>query len=171
MPGRPEFSNPGMKGGNDRLSSEITTARQKSAKRKEYNQTTELPSGEKEQVEIYAPAGTIWYVRSVSFQANAPPGATMDDHRLFFLNPGGMWHEAANEGKASYNEPIRFSNNSYRNADISQEPSDTAAQVEISSNFVIDENRPLTVDYTNRTDVAQTEARNIALAVVEETIS
>ncbi|WP_430639196.1 hypothetical protein [Haloferax volcanii] len=175
MPGRPPWSTPGTRDGNERVASEITTFKQLDTKRKTYNQTGDVAIGEEESVQIYAPSGAIWRVVGVSVHIYPPENssgtaATSGDHTLYFRNLGGEWYEAALEGKSHYDSPLRLANGNWYNADKKQKPNDGGAQLAQMRSFRLTSDDPLTVSYRNDTDVTQTQTRNIALAVIEEMV-
>lgn len=160
MPGRPEFSQPGTQGGgqtvavNDRP--KLTTVKK--------TNTDEVPAGQSESTDVYAPSGAVYNVVGMSFRAKEPSlsGATTGTHQI---NIYSMNQVIMLVGKSDYQTEVYYNYGAFQNANQSQSPSDATAQAMAPGQLMADENGPITFTYINSTDVATTETREYTLVL------
>jgi len=120
------------------------------------NCTTTVLAGEREGVDILAPTGYIYKVFNGKLFVEPPAGATSGQHE-FYLSLAGMMRTIY--GVSNYGTRLFFDSSCWLEADCKSYPVyNTVGAIQSS---IADEDTPLTVFYSNRTDVDQTNTRNI----------
>lgn len=162
MPGRPEFSQPGTRGGGQT----VATQDRPNVKVVDLSQTTTVAAGSTENLETFAPSESLYRIVGAKIIAPPPTGAASGFHIFKILTGGGI---ALLAGRSGYQTDIRFHRSYWRTANEVSEPPNEAAQQEAISSLKATESQPVEIEYQNQTDVDQTDNRTIKLLVEEAT--
>lgn len=160
MPGRPEFSQPGTKGGGET----VAVQNRPKVKLEDLSQTDEVAAGTTDDVILHAPAGSVYNVRNLQLSVGDNTDATSGEH-YFTVRPMDTMY--AINGTSSYSTPIKFDYGGWATASINERPSSAGAQHAAMENLVVTENTGIMVRYYNGADAPQTSTRSIQLIVEE----
>lgn len=158
--GRPQFSQSGTDGGGQT----VAVTNRPEVKHIKVDGSGSVASGGMESLEIYAPSGSIYKIKSLSLYARNDADATTGDHE-FKVRPLDQVDTIT--GKSNYNTYLTFQRGAWKTADLEQFPSNEAAQQSCVNSLRATENSALTVRYYNNTDVTYDRIEN-AQVVVEE---
>lgn len=154
MPGRPEFSQPGTQGGGQT----VATQERPDVTHVSNTQTGSVASSNDEITEFYAPAGSVYYVKSWRFRVMADADATTGSHYVALQSLGNV---NVVLGRSDYNKEVHWNNSHWVTADAKQEPANEGPALQAVLEAIADETSPLTVRYKNSLDVAQENDREI----------
>ena len=133
---------------------------------KYYTLSATLPASSTEHTVITPPAGKLWQIINMRLIASNPVGASSGNH-VYTLSVGQINVLA---GDSNFGEQIIWDYTRWDKADKSQKPdTDVAAQNALASIRVIKET-PLTVTYSNFTDVSQGSMRHFQFSILETPI-
>lgn len=160
MPGRPPWSQPGTEGGGQTVATqerpEVSSVIESSS--------TQLASGDRENFNFYAPAGSIYRVKAMKLDCAVPSGAANGSHR-FTVRPLGqmisLW------GESDYTERVQWEYSHWYYANYKKLPPDGSAAIEQLNQLVATENSPIEVEYVNNLDVATSQNRRIQFVFEE----
>jgi len=162
MPGRPEFSQPGTQGGGQT----VATQNRPNIITLDETQTDTVSVGGSEVVEVYAPTGSVYNVKAIAMRCQPPDGAADGDHRMYISTSGGqrvLW------GNSKFDNQIRYQYSVWLDANKSQYPNTEAAQALAEKGLKATEIKPIQFNYSNNTDVDQTNERVYNLLIEQVT--
>lgn len=160
--GRPQFAQAGTKGGGD----VVATTNRPEVKHISQTNTASVASGASENIEIYAPTGSVYQTQSMRLYVPADGTATSGSHYFVIKSIDNVM--ALGRGGSVYNSRVYYNFANWKTADNAQEPSDGAAQQAIVDNLWATENSPIRIKYGNSTDAAQDNSREYQFVVRED---
>jgi len=129
-------------------------------------QTGTLASGTSEIITMTPPINKMWRYQNLLFTVTAPSGASSGSHALSVISPGGTY--GATTGVSYYYTKLLFDVNHWRVADAEKLPPDEANLGAVLSRLAWTNANPVKFQYSNSTDVSQTNRRTYSLDTLEE---
>lgn len=130
-------------------------------------QTDTVAIDEREDVEVYAPTGSIYSALSAYAQVDPVSAATSGNHRMQFGSFGAA--TTLTRGTSSYNTAIAWNTHNWDTADANQDPTETVAQGNALEQLKATENSAMGLTYVNTTDAEQTAQRTYKFVIEEVT--
>lgn len=160
--GRPQFATPGT-GAN--TGEKVAGVDRPDILKKDLTQTGSVASGNTENTDLTAPGGSIYILRNLLIIVNSDSDATSGTHymQVRMLNTS----VEAIKGESNYNTNLTFNNSVWASADVTQRPGTASGQVQAIQSLTATDSKPITFKYTNNTDAAMENDRQI-VAIVEE---
>jgi len=136
---------------------------------KDLTQTGSVASGNNETVDVTAPDGRIWFLRTLKIFVPPDADATSGSHRVeVTVRPNFV---QVLLGKSSYDNSINYSRAYWRSADLNSEPAGDVAPQQVVSDILIDDANGIQFLYHNGTDVAQENDREYYIDCLELIVS
>lgn len=107
-----------------------------------------LPAGQIQNVNIYAPAGMVCYSRVINIKAPKIAGATSGKHTVNVRSGGSILVS----GTSKFDSDVHFIYGYFYTATDSVFPLDPIAQILMTQELVFTETEPLLFEYRNNTD-------------------
>jgi len=160
--GRPPWSQAGTQGGGQT----IAVNDRPELDQVEVRQTSTLGSDSTATTEIYAPEGSVYRILAMRILAPAPSGAGSGDHyiKLNTLGEVGVLF-----GSIGYDTDLWFTNSQWQNTMDEDYPNGAGETLEALQSLTATDDSPVSIVYRNRTDVDQTQTREVDLVVEEVT--
>lgn len=158
---RPEFSQPGTKGGGDT----VAVNNRPEIVFEDLTQTSSLASGASETIQLFAPTGSVYTINQMRIHVDADADWTTGSHK-YVLDSAGEVFTAL--GESTYTNTLRFERGWWQNADKTIQPNDRSAMVQQMQSLKATENAPIQFRYHNDADAAQDNQRLIEVSVLEE---
>lgn len=157
--GRPQFAQAGTFGGGQT----VATTNRPELKAANLDQSTTVGSGDQENIEVYAPTGSIYRVVGMLIDIDGISGAT-SYHRCELKSVG---NSTILKGRSGATDPVEFFGSTWQSATNVAQPGtgDCSGAVRC---LRATESSPLTVFYYNGTDSSQSNSRRYRLTFEEE---
>lgn len=128
----------------------------------DYNQSLNVVANGNTVITITPPVGELWHIKGLFLDIAKPNLATSGTHYINVRTGSNASKGDKFYGQNLYNASItcRFNNFYASNQTIPTTPSDIQRAI---LNLMVSNNNPLFVNYTNSTDVAQTNTLNISI--------
>jgi len=133
------------------------------------NQTSTVSSGGSAQTTVTAPTGTVLEILGLQIIIDPPPGASTGDHIFFIRGPNLEVRYLA--CRSGFSTAIEIKDNRIFTADQTQEPSTEGGQRGQIRSIRCDDTNGVVFKYTNRTDVDQTNDREIRILALERGVA
>lgn len=156
MPGRPDFSTPGTNGSEQT----VATTNRPEVESTDVTRRKTLSPGDEEQIEIFAPEGSIYRVKALFFRTPGPGGN--GSHKLVVKSQGEV---TALKAFSSAGDRLRHSGSTWEDATIKARPPGSTAQA--IANLRATADAPISLAYTNESDTDQTGTRSYLLTFEE----
>ncbi|MBC9985155.1 hypothetical protein E4P24_02050 [Haloferax sp. AS1] len=131
------------------------------------SQTADLEAGELQTTVLNAPEGKIWKLIALYLKADSPAGSNSGKH-AFFVQPDGLYIPVL-EGKSEHMDPVEFKGNEWSKTSTYQIPQDD--ETNVLNALRTDSSQGIRIQYSNATDVSQTNTRTINAIVEEEDVN
>lgn len=160
MAGRQDFSAPGSKGSGQT----VAVTNRPEMKEVVASVTGSVAAGASETVEVYAPTGSVYTARSMFLQVSADGNWASGDHviKVKPINSRDILYM-----QSDYLTDLLYQFGEIRSANNLSKPSTAELQRMVMGSLIATENSPITVEYRNRADAAQDNARNYEFTMEE----
>jgi hypothetical protein len=148
---------------------ELSVQRAESVTQISASSTLTVPSGGIDTTAVTAPTGTVLEVLGLEINIEPPPGATTGDHILFVRGPELNVRYIA--CFSSFDTGIKIRDGRIFVADQGQDPSTEVGQQGQIRSIRIDDTNGAVFEYENRTDVDQTNEREIQILALERGVA
>ena len=162
MPGRPDFSQAGSQGSGQVVA---TTDRPELVSISQV-ETSDLPAGTTETVDIFAPSGSIYRPLNVDLSVASPSGSSNGIHQLTLNSLDAV---TATFAESNHGDDLRLTTGKWRKATSKKEPTTESAIRASIESLVATENSPIKILYLNDTDVVQAKDRSYEFVMQEDT--
>jgi hypothetical protein len=133
------------------------------------SQSSTVNSGSSERTVVTAPSGTILRVLALRFFARAPSGASSGDHSLNIQGPATNVSYLV--AQSDFSNEIVLNQTVIKSANLSATPTTEEAQSSTIRSLQSDDSQGIVLEYSNDTDVDQTESRDITIVAIEQGVS
>lgn len=159
--GGPQFGQPVL---NDKTEQTVAVSDRPKIEHINATQSGTIGPGDEEEVEIYAPSGSVYFPQAIHIRCEEIPDATTGFQWMIFFTSGGV---KVASGRASFDNNLIYQYQSWASADVTQQPEGDSGQARVPSALAATENQPIRFRYFNETDHEQPEDRTIELTVKE----
>jgi len=148
---------------------QLSVQRTESVTQIQASQTSTISPGDTQQTVITAPSGTVLEVLTLRVVITGPGGASTGDHGIIIFGPNSR--NIFLQATANGSNNVRVNHGFIRQADDKQRPSTEIAQQNQIRSLLADDTNGIIISYGNRTDVDQTNTRNIDIVALERGVS
>lgn len=157
MPGRAPWSTAGSKGSGETVATNEVPV----LVSQDETQTGTVAAGSTEQIEVYAPQGSVYEVSDIRMVVSVPSGATTGTHLMNMTSFGGAIKIIT--GQSDYTDGLRFDWMHWQKANDTALPPTQELQAANARNAKAGDQTSLTFRYENGLDADTTDKREYVM--------